>query len=358
MADQHSQRKREHLRIALEEPVEFQWVSAGFERFSFVHCALPEFSLDEVETGLSLFGKALRAPIFISALTGGTAEAQEINRRLARAAQELGLAMTVGSQRAAIEDEALASTYQVRDVAPYILLFANLGAVQLNYGYGLGECRRALEMIGADGLALHLNPLQEALQPEGNTDFRGLKEKIAAVCRGLTVPVLVKEVGWGISGQVAAMLDEAGVAGFEVAGAGGTSFSAIEMRRIKDTARLRVAQAFADWGLPTVECITLVRQAAPSRLLIASGGVRSGVHVAKALALGADAAGLGLPLLKAASSSRQAVVNYLERLIHELRLAMFCTGARTIAELKGRPLVAGERWRRGAGEQGSGTPAP
>ena len=272
-------------------------------------------------------------------MTGGTEEAAEINRNLARAAQAYGLGMGVGSQRAALEEPSLAYTYRVRDVAPDILLLANLGAVQLNYGYGIVECRRAVEMIGADALILHLNPLQEALQPEGNTDFAGLLAKIEALCRSLEVPVVVKEVGWGISEEVARLLAEAGVAAIDVAGAGGTSWSEVEMRRAGSESARRIAESFADWGIPTAESVQMARRGAPRTTIIASGGIRTGVDVAKAIALGADAAGMASPLLKPATVSAEAVGERIREVLEELRTAMFCVGARSIQELKSAPLV-------------------
>ncbi len=332
-------RKKEHLDIALNHDVAFKQVSTGMEEYQFVHQALPEIDLAEVDTSTLLFGRRLAAPLVVSSMVGGTAEAGRINRNLAAAAQTLGLAMGVGSQRCAIEDPKWASTYQVRDIAPGVLLFANLGAVQLNYGYGIAECRRAVEMIDADALVLHLNPLQEALQPEGNTAFGGLLSRIAEVCRALPVPVIVKEVGCGISEETARRLAEAGVAGVDVAGAGGTSFSEVEKLRSKSEAARAAAAAFAGWGIPTAESLRMARRAAQGLTLIASGGIRSGVDVAKSIALGAHAAGIGTPLLKAANVSRDEVVAVLERVITELRTAMFCVGAANIAELRDSPYL-------------------
>ena len=335
----HNRRKSEHLRISLEEDVRFRSLTTGLEKYRFVHRALPEISRDEIELATTLLGKELRAPLLISSMTGGTEEAAEINRNLARAAQAYGLGMGVGSQRAALEEPSLAYTYRVRDVAPDILLLANLGAVQLNYGYGIVECRRAVEMIGADALILHLNPLQEALQPEGNTDFAGLLAKIEALCRSLEVPVVVKEVGWGISEEVARLLAEAGVAAIDVAGAGGTSWSEVEMRRAGSESARRIAESFADWGIPTAESVQMARRGAPRTTIIASGGIRTGVDVAKAIALGADAAGMASPLLKPATVSAEAVGERIREVLEELRTAMFCVGARSIQELRSAPLV-------------------
>jgi isopentenyl-diphosphate delta-isomerase len=241
--------------------------------------------------------------------------------------------MGVGSQRVAIEEPSAASSFQVRDVAPDILLLANLGAVQLNYGYGIEQCRRAVAMIGADGLILHLNVLQEAVQPEGNRNFKGLSEKIAAVCRDLEVPVIAKEVGNGISVDVATRLQRAGVRAIDVAGKGGTSWSAVEAQRAARMGR-RPDTAFADWGIRTEEALIGVRKALPELPLIASGGVRTGVDIAKAIALGADIAGLGQPLLGAALDSADKVIEFMAGVIHELKVTMLCAGAADLAALR------------------------
>jgi isopentenyl-diphosphate delta-isomerase len=284
----------------------------------------------------------LQAPLLISSMTGGTPEAAAINHNLAAAAQAAGIAMGVGSQRAAVENAALASTFQVRDVAPDILLFANLGAVQFNYGYGLDQCRRAVDMIQADALVLHLNALQEAVQPEGDANFAGLLNKIEAVCRALPVPVIAKEVGWGISEQAATRLAEAGVAAVDVAGAGGTSWSQVEMHRAKTETQKRVAAAFIDWGIPTAEAIQNVRRAAPGLPVIASGGLRDGIDVAKSVALGAGLCGLASPFLKAAAVSVEATAEAIAELARELRIAMFAAGAGSIAQLQATPLLCRE----------------
>jgi isopentenyl-diphosphate delta-isomerase len=335
----HNQRKIEHLRISLEEDVRFRNLTTGLERYHFVHQALPEINRDHIDLSTTLLGKHLSAPLIISSMTGGTEEAETINKNLAMAAQIHGLGMGVGSQRAALEEPNLSHTYQVRDVAPDILLLANLGAVQLNYGYGVEHCQRAMEMIEADGLILHLNPLQEALQPEGNTDFSGLLAKIEAICLGLSVPVIVKEVGWGISEEVAQRLADSGVAAIDVAGAGGTSWSEVEMHRVVSESSRRIAAAFADWGIPTAESIQMVRRAAPGSTLIASGGIRTGVEAAKAIALGADTVALATPFLKPATVSPEAVSEKIRKILEELRTAMFCVGARNLQELKSVPLL-------------------
>jgi isopentenyl-diphosphate delta-isomerase len=247
--------------------------------------------------------------------------------------------MGVGSQRAALEDPALADTYRVRYVAPDILLMTNLGAVQLNYGYGPDECRRAVEMIEADALILHLNPLQEALQPEGETRFGGLLSKIESVCRVLEVPVIVKEVGWGISERVARQLASAGVAAIDVAGAGGSSWSQVEMHRATTERQRQVAAVFADWGIPTAESLLMVRRGAPELPIIASGGIRDGIQIARAIALGAAACGVAGPFLRAADESTAAVAELIAVLVTQLRVAMFAAGATDIQALQRTPLM-------------------
>ncbi len=330
----HERRKADHIRINLEEDVDFRRLTNGFEGYRLVHQALPEVDLGAVDTASTFLGRALKAPLLISSMTGGTEQAAGINRNLAEAAQRCGLAMGLGSQRAGLEQPETAETFYVRDLAPDILLFANLGAVQLNYGYTVEHCRRAVEMVGADALILHLNPLQEALQAGGDGNWRGLLTRIEEVCRRLEVPVIAKEVGWGIGEQAARLLKEAGVAAIDVAGAGGTSWSEVEMHRAP-TARLRhLAEAFADWGIPTADALVAAGRGAPGTPLIASGGVRTGIEAAKAVALGASLVGMAGPFLKAAVVSTEAVVEAAGALVDELRIAMFCAGAESLAALR------------------------
>lgn len=338
-SDIHEKRKADHIRINLEEDVAFKALTSGLERYFFMHQALPELDLAAVDTSVTLFDKRLKTPLLISSMTGGTAKALTINRALAEGAQAAGIAMGLGSMRAAIEDPSLEDTYRVRDVAPDILLFANLGAVQLNYRYGLDECRRAVDMIAADALILHFNALQEAVQPEGDGNFAGLLRKVEAVCKGLDVPVIAKEVGWGFSREAARMLAEAGVAAIDVAGAGGTSWSQVEMHRAPTARHARVAGAFIDWGIPTAVSIRYCREAAPHMPVIASGGIRNGIDVAKCIALGASAAGLAGEFLRAADKDGAAgVVELAATITDELRVAMFGAGAGDILSLARTPL--------------------
>ncbi|MEX2162382.1 MAG: type 2 isopentenyl-diphosphate Delta-isomerase [Anaerolineales bacterium] len=333
-----SERKADHIRINLEEDVRSK-LTTGLERYFFLHNALPELNLEEVDLSLEIFGKKLKAPILISSMTGGSKDATQINQRLAEAAQAAGIALGLGSQRAALEDESLAASFKVRNVAPDILLFANLGAVQLNYGYGLAHLQQAVEMCEADALMLHLNALQEAVQPEGDTNFSGLLKKIEIMCKQLQVPVVVKEVGWGISAEVARQLAHAGVQAIDVAGAGGTSWTQVEMHRAQNESQARLAAAFSDWGITTSESIIQVRQALPKMRIFASGGLRSGLDIAKGIALGADLGGMAGPFLKAASESSQAVRKAIEEMVRELRVTMFAAGAGDLAALQAVTMV-------------------
>lgn len=331
-------RKADHIRINLEEDVR-SGIQSGFERLRFVHRALPELDLDEVDLSSTLMGRTLKAPILISSMTGGTPEAEEINRILAAAAQEYGIAMGVGSQRAGIEHPEAAHTFRVRDYAPDILLFANIGAVQLNHGYTLDQCKQAVEMVQADALILHLNALQEALQPEGDTRFAGLAKKIEQICRQIGVAVIAKEVGWGFSEADVRLLRDSGVSAIDVAGAGGTSWSQVEKFRMKDPRRARVAEAFRGWGVPTVEAIQIVRQVAPEMPVIASGGLQDGMDIAKSLALGARLGGMAGPFLRAARQSPGAVQDFIYELVETLRVTLFITGSRNLADLQNQKLI-------------------
>jgi len=333
-----SSRKADHIRINLDKDVR-SGLTTGLERYRFVHQALPEQNLEDVQTSLKLFGRKLQIPLLISSMTGGTRTAETINRTLAEAAQQTRIAMGLGSQRAAIEHPETARTFKVRSLAPDILLFANLGAIQLNYGYGVEHCQQAVEMIEADALILHLNALQEAVQPEGDTRFAGLLKKIEAVCKALPVPVVVKEVGWGISEQAARQLVEAGVAAIDVAGAGGTSWTQVEMHRAQNPSQARLAAAFREWGIPTADSIKQVHRAAPQLPIIASGGLRTGLDIAKCIALGATLGGMAAPLLKAATQSLEATLQTIQEIQRELQVTMFVAGASDLDALQRTPLI-------------------
>jgi isopentenyl-diphosphate Delta-isomerase len=326
-------RKTDHIRINLEKDVSSD-LTTGLEKIKFIHQALPELNLAEINLEQNIFGKKLSAPILISSMTGGTEQAGKINLILAQAAQAEGIALGLGSQRAGLEHADLIASYQVRKTAPDILLFSNLGAVQLNYHYSPDDCQRAVDQVDADGLFLHLNSLQEAIQPEGNTQFKGLLNKIEQVCHKLTVPVIVKEVGWGISEKTAKLLASAGVAAIDASGAGGTSWSQVEMYRISDDIQAQIAAAFRDWGIPTTESIKNIMKAAPGMTIFASGGLRNGVDIAKCLAIGADIGGMAAPFLHAATISVEETIRLIKAYKREIQICMFATGSASISDLR------------------------
>ena len=327
-------RKADHLRICLEEDVQFRTESNGLNRYRFTHCCLPELDANEIDIRTTFLGKNLGAPLLISSMTGGTQQAQEINYRLAEIAQHYRLAMGVGSQRVAVEKPEVIPTFAVRSLAPDILLFANLGAVQLNYTYGLEQCLRVVDILEADALILHINPLQEFVQVNGDKNFKDLLNKIETICHQLPIPVIAKEVGNGISGAMATKLINAGVSAIDVAGAGGTSWAKVESERAQTSLQRNLGKTFADWGIPTAECVQSIRSLYPEIPLIASGGLRNGLDVAKTIALGADLAGLAWPFLQAASQSPQALHDLVELLQAEITTVLFCTGNATLAQLK------------------------
>ncbi|MBI3742598.1 MAG: type 2 isopentenyl-diphosphate Delta-isomerase [Chloroflexi bacterium] len=327
-------RKLDHLRINLKDDVQFAQLTNGLERYRFIPRALPNLNLDDIDLSARLFGKKLRSPLLISSMTGGAEQTYRINKTLATAAQAMGIAMGLGSQRAALEDQSVAYTYQVRAVAPDILLFANLGAIQLNYTYTIDHCRRAVDMIQADALILHLNAIQEAVQAEGNTRWKNLLPKIEKVCRALDVPVIAKEVGFGIAGDTARQLKNAGVAAIDVAGAGGTSWAAVESRRASSKLLRELAEAFWNWGIPTADALVAAKRAAPKLPLIASGGIRDGIEVAKCIALGAQLVGLASPMLKLADVGVEDLIEGIKLINETLRVAMFGIGARNVRALQ------------------------
>jgi isopentenyl-diphosphate delta-isomerase len=336
-------RKDDHIRINLEEDVQFRGLTTGLEQYRFEHNALPDLNLSDVSITTQLFDKSLAAPLLISSMTGGTERAKHLNRTLAQAAQAMNIAMGLGSMRAALERPETVHTFQVRDVAPDIFLFANLGAVQLNYGYGVDHCRRVVEIAQADALILHFNALQEAVQPEGDTNFAGLLKKVEAVCKALGgeggVPVIAKEVGWGFSQSNVWDLFSAGISGIDVAGSGGTSWSQVEMHRAKKPSQARTAAAFVDWGIPTAQAIINAHNVMPDRPIIASGGLRNGIDVAKCLALGATLGGLAGPFLKAADNSTEAVIELVDELARQIRIVCFATGCKDPTALRQIPLL-------------------
>ncbi|MDD4281404.1 MAG: type 2 isopentenyl-diphosphate Delta-isomerase [Candidatus Methanofastidiosa archaeon] len=328
------ERKDDHIRFSLEHDVQCT-VPAGFDDVTFIHTSLPELSYDELDTSAMLFGKRLSFPFMISALTGGSPTAERINARLARLAQETGIAVSVGSQRAMLEDGSLRPTFEMRAYAPDALLFANIGIAQLIH-MGNDAVHGLVDAIGADVLAVHLNPLQEVVQPEGDTDFRGGIARLRDLSDDASYPVIVKETGAGISAEVAekvSFLD-----GVDVSGVGGTSFAAVEYHRAAEPAARASARTFWDWGIPTVPSI--IEVAEHFETIIASGGVRNGLHVAKALALGARCAGLALPFLEAVQNQGPGGAEaLLAQLSRELRMAMLLTGSRDLEALSHRSVI-------------------
>jgi isopentenyl-diphosphate delta-isomerase len=329
-----ARRKDEHLDLCREGPVE-SGRSAGLAGWRLDYLALPEIALADVDLGTQIAGKALRAPLIIGAMTGGTDDAGALNRVLAAAAEATGVGFALGSGRVVLERPETARSFQVRDVAPSTLLFANLGAVQFNCGVTGEDASRLVKTLGADALNLHLNPLQEAIQPGGDTNFRGLAAAITCALEAIDVPVFVKEVGAGIGPATAARLAKMPLAGVETAGVGGTSWARVEALR-HDSVTTRVSGlALGGFGVPTSESIRACREAMPDRTVIASGGLRTAEDMATALALGADAVACALPFLKAASEGVDGVIKVIEGFIHTLRILHFVCGARTPSELRG-----------------------
>jgi len=381
-------KKKRHIDIVLNKQVDEN--SAGFENYKFTHNALPEIDFNEVKTSYSFIGKKLRAPILIAPMTGGTSQAMVINTNLAKAAEKCGIALGLGSMRIAIEvqnkvksqeNDFILKSFKVRKYCKNMPLFADLGAVQLNYGFGAEECRKAVEMIEADGLILHLNPMQEVIQSriknplqgkqesrinlpillppvslgvnevnnlEGNVDFRGLLGKIEDVCKKVNFPVFVGEVGFGISFDVAKKLFSVGVSGILTGGWGGTNWAKIAGEESENS----LGETFSNWGISTTDSIIQCKEAlrvsswspeATSNdkrpVIIATGGIRSGLDAAKALVLGADLIGVALPLLKPALESEEAVSLKIEQYILELKMAMFGVGAGSVEELKKQKLI-------------------
>ena len=334
-----SQRKQGHIDAVLSGQANARATSAGFDRVHFEHCALPELDLADIDLSTSFLGKSLRRPFLISSMTGGHLHAARINAVLAEAAQALGIALGVGSQRVALSAGVFHGTDRsLRRIAPDVALYGNVGAAQLRE-YRVADMRRAVDMIGADALIIHLNPLQEALQAGGDTRWRGLLPKLQQLCSELQVPVIAKEVGFGISASVAKRLVECGVAAIDVAGAGGTSWSAVEGRLATDPQQAALAEMYRDWGIPTATALRQVRAALPDLPLIGSGGIRHGLDAAKALRLGADMVGQAGPLLRAAIDGIEPLMAHFALLEQGLRLACFATGSPHLAALRGARLL-------------------
>ncbi|MFC5467665.1 type 2 isopentenyl-diphosphate Delta-isomerase [Cohnella suwonensis] len=338
------ERKNQHIDICLNEDVEGRGEGTGFDRYRFVHSALPELDFRAIDIGAAFLGKRTKTPFMISSMTGGTDEAGRINVRLAEMAERKGWSMGLGSLRAAIEQPERAASFRVRRFAPGIPLLANLGAAQLNAGFGADECRQAMALAEADGLVLHLNGMQELFQDEGDVDFSGLLRRIERLCRDAEFPVGVKEVGFGIDGATARRLTDAGVSFVDVAGAGGTSWIEVEKYRSADPVRREAAHAFLDWGIPTAECVVGVRAAVPGTTIVASGGMHNGVDAAKAIALGANVVSYGRTLLAPALGTDEELERTFDRIAFELRAAMFGIGAGDLDRLRRTDRLAKVRW--------------
>ena len=336
------ERKADHLEVCLKENVQSKKVTAGFEDVHLVHRALPDIEREKVDLSTTVFGYKFSAPLFIGAMTGGTAKATKINSAIAEAVEELKLGMGVGSQRIAINNPQVENSFSVvREKAPTAFILANIGGPQLVSKYGLKEAKKAIEMVQANALAIHLNALQEAVQPEGDTNYSGLIKKIGDLTQELDVPVIVKETGAGISAEDAKLLASAGVAGIDVAGVGGTSWAAVEYYRAKarqDVISQRLGETFWDWGIPTAVSVVEAVQSVKVPL-VASGGIRNGVDAAKALALGANLASATYPFLQPATTGSEDVKKALRHLVGEVRNAMFLVGADSIKKLQKVPVV-------------------
>lgn len=338
-------RKSQHLDIVLGGEARARGVTTGFEAIRFEHVALPEMALSDVDLSTSFLNRRLGAPLLVSSMTGGPQRADAINRAIAEAAQHLRIAFGVGSQRVALEGDTAALARggfgrHLREAAPDVPILANFGGAQLRDWDGADMARRAVDMIGADALIVHLNPLQEVVQPEGDRDWRGVLARLEALQRACPVPVIVKEVGAGISGTLARRLWDAGIRIIDVAGAGGTSWVAVEAERLASENAKAIATPFRDWGIPTAQAVADVRAACPSATVIASGGLKDGLDVARSIRLGADLGGFAGGILEAALGGGEALVERLGIVVEQLRIACFCTGSRTLTDLRQARLVA------------------
>ena len=332
-------RKDEHLDVILAGRAAHA-LDNGFAEVRFVHEALPDLDHGKIDLGVDFLGRRLKAPLLISSMTGGPSRAEAINARLAEAAQQLGIALAVGSQRAALdaEGDTPGLDMALRLKAPDTPILANIGAAQLTRGFGVDEARRVLDMIAADALIVHLNPLQEACQPEGDRDWWGVGAALEALVKALDAPVVVKETGAGLSAATAKRLLAMGVAAVDVAGAGGSNWATVEGERADGEADKAHAAAFADWGIPTARALAEVRAACPKATIIGSGGIRDGVEAAKALRLGADVVGQAAGVLTAATVSTEAVIEHFQIIIRQMRTVCFCTGSANLTALRRAPL--------------------
>lgn len=331
-------RKKEGIDIPLHKDVQAKTTTTHLEDVKFVHNALPELDYDDIDASVKFLGHKFSAPIIIDSMTGGTPEATEINSRLGILAERYGFGMGLGSQRAGLQSPDLADTYSIaRKNAPNAFLIANIGGAQLAKGLTVDDTRKILKMIGANALVIHLNPLQELIQPEGEPKYRGVLQKISTLVNSLDVPVMVKEVGSGISREVAIKLEQVGVSAINVAGTGGTSWAGVEKLRaetLKDKVKIRLGEMFWDWGIPTAASLIEVKKAVSNMPLIASGGLRNGLEIAKCVALGADMCGMAYPFLRKAAESEENLFEFANMITAELKSTMFLVGAKNIKDLK------------------------
>ncbi len=342
MVIETEKRKDDHIRISLSQDVQARKVTTGFEDIYFIHRALPEINKQDIDLSTTVFGHKFRAPLIVGAITGGTDKAAKINAIIAEAVEELGLGMGVGSQRAAIEDKQLEKTFAVaRKKAPTAFLVANIGGIQLVNGYKINEVKKAVQMIDADAIAIHLNAVQEGVQPEGQTNFKGVLDGIKEIAARLDKPVIAKETGAGIAAEEAKKLETAGVKGIDVSGTGGTSWAAVEYYRAQEQKNVwqrKLGDVFWDWGIPTA--VSIVETSKTVKIpVIASGGIREGLEVAKAIALGSSLASLSFPILKAATEGVKETKAALSLLMDELKNTMFLAGAKSVLNLQRSPLV-------------------
>jgi isopentenyl-diphosphate delta-isomerase len=331
-------RKLRHIDACLTGPVEYVGVTTGFERYRLPYNALTQTSLSTIELGTRFLGAELRAPVLVGAMTGGAELSRTINRNLAEAAQKLGIGMMLGSQRIMLDNDAAARSFEVRELAPDVLLIGNIGLAQLSDA-AIPKLAAALERVGADALAVHTNPLQEAMQDNGDTDFSGSLDRLRRVAEELPCPVLVKEVGHGIGAEAAEKLLGLPIAAVDVAGAGGTSWARVEQLVRYGEVRY---PAIAEWGVPTAQALQEVRATLPGMPLVASGGIRTGMDAAKALALGADVVALARPLLAPAIESPAAALDALESFVEELRVCLHGCGVADLAGLRSLELSPAE----------------
>lgn len=337
------QRKIGHISVVKNQNVQ-SLVSNGLEKYSFEHVAFPEMNFDQIDTSVEFLSKKINMPLLISSMTGGVNDAYKINMALAELAHDFQLPICLGSLRILIEMPEVLKSFNVRNRAPNTLILANIGAVQLNYGFSEKECQKIIDLIDADALILHINPLQEVFQVGGNVDFSNLFKKIEKLCKVIERPIIVKEVGWGLSSKIVAKLKEIGVYAVDLACAGGTSWSEVESYLTDDVVLKNAAKNFSCWGLPLDKCLIEARANCPRYKIIASGGVKTGIDIAKCIALGANLCGIAYQLFSHLVSfddeknvvvSRENCENFLSQILLELKAAMFCSGAKNIKELSG-----------------------